>query len=379
MTQAKGFISADDHVLEMPDTWTSRLSKAQWGDRIPHLAEGPGGAQHWMVDGRRLALPGVAASGATQPDRTQEPQRWEAVSKSAYVPRERLVAMDADGVSRSVLYPTVAGFAGETFGRIEDPALELACVQAYNDWIIEEWAGASDRFIPLCLVPLQTMDVAVKEVRRAVAKGHKGVILPAFPQHLRKLPHINDPAYDQLWATCQELGVPVSLHSGASTEMQYPADPTNSRVLAEATEAITRPLSSIGVVSNFLISGILTRFPRLKVVFAESTLGWGAFVIETADYHYGTFRLHLQGYDLKPSELFKRQCYLTSWYDGTSLEHTVRNFGANNVLWSTNFPQTTSTWPNSQQVIASCFANLAADKRRQILWQNAATLYGVNA
>ena len=69
------------------------------------------------------------------------------------------VAMDVDGVDYSILYPSVAGRAGETFGGIEDPALELACVQAYNDWLIEEWVGVSPRFIPQCIVPLQPGDV----------------------------------------------------------------------------------------------------------------------------------------------------------------------------------------------------------------------------
>ena len=49
--------------------------------------------------------------------------------------------MDAAGIDYAVLYPTVAGVGGQNFGRIEDGELELACVQAYNDWLLEEWGG----------------------------------------------------------------------------------------------------------------------------------------------------------------------------------------------------------------------------------------------
>ena len=49
--------------------------------------------------------------------------------------------MDIDGVAYSVLYPSFAGFSGETFGALRDPDLELACVQAYNDWLIDEWTS----------------------------------------------------------------------------------------------------------------------------------------------------------------------------------------------------------------------------------------------
>ena len=104
-------------------------------------------------------------------DRNCEPSRWEDVPSGAYVPAERLKAMDSAGIDYSVLYPTVAGLAGETFGRLEDPALELACVQAYNDWLIDESASASDRFIPQCIVPIGPIESTVAEIRRAVGRA----------------------------------------------------------------------------------------------------------------------------------------------------------------------------------------------------------------
>ena len=118
------FISADDHVQEHPEVWTQRLSRAKWGDRIPHLKALENGTQAWVVDGQRISLSGVAVAGALMPDRTQEPSRWDDVPKMAYDPNERLRAMDADRVDYSVLYPTVAGVAGETFGKLTDPEFE---------------------------------------------------------------------------------------------------------------------------------------------------------------------------------------------------------------------------------------------------------------
>ena len=55
-----GFISADDHVQEHPEVWTQRLSKAKWGDRIPHLERRADGTEQWVVDGQKIDLPGVA-------------------------------------------------------------------------------------------------------------------------------------------------------------------------------------------------------------------------------------------------------------------------------------------------------------------------------
>ena len=270
-----GFISADDHVQEHPEVWTSRMSSERWGDGIPHIEEQSDGSECWVVGGQRILLPGVAVAGAVMADRAREPRRWEEVPRMVYSAAERLKAMDLDGVDYSVLYPGVGGLAAETFGKLDDPDLELACVQAYNDWLIEEWASASRRFVPQCMVPLWPVEHAVSEIKRAVAKVHKGVIYPASPMELRDVPHINEPIYDPLWATCEDLGVPLCFHSGASPRIQMQASESFSPAVAAAFSGIVRSVSSIAVVANFILSRVLYRFPKLKVVFAESSLGWG--------------------------------------------------------------------------------------------------------
>ena len=217
-----GLISVDDHVQETPYLWTERLAKTKWRDRVPHIEQIKDGAERWVVDGQVLVDGRVARAGALMADRNQDPTRWCDVPPAAFTPSERLKAMDAAGIDYSVLYPTVAGLAGEAFGRLRDPELELACVQAYNDWLIEEWAGASERFIPQCIVPIGPVDAAVSEIRRAVGKGHRGVIFPSLPMHLRDVPHVSGPEYDPLWSVCEELGVPICLHAGASPQLQSP-------------------------------------------------------------------------------------------------------------------------------------------------------------
>jgi predicted TIM-barrel fold metal-dependent hydrolase len=282
--------------------------------------------------------------------------------------------MDADGVDCAVLYPIVAGLGGQTFGRIADPELELACVQAYNDWLVEEWAGASPRFIPQCILPLYPPEAAAAEIRRAVALGHRGVIYPGIPKELRQVPHVNEPEYDVIWGTCQELGVPLCFHAGASVASQLAPYEGFSPVVAGALEGLTRPASTAVVLVNFLLSRILIRFPELKVVFAESGLGWCAYLLEYTDHQFENDKVRNEGFPCRPSDLFRRQGYFTGWYDRISLR-TRHHIGVENILWCTNFPQATSTWPRSREVIDGWATDVPPEERDQILWGNAAKLY----
>lgn len=367
-----GLISVDDHVQEPPDLWTKRLSREQWGDRIPRLERASDGAERWVADGQVL-LEGPGKAGALMTDRNREPARWEEVPAAAYSPAERLKTLDAAGIDYSVLYPTVAGLAGEAFGRLQDPALELACAQAYNDWLIEEWVAASDRFVPQCIVPIWPAEATVAEIKRAVAKGHKGVIFPSLPMHLRDVPHVSGPEYDPVWKVCAELDVPVCLHAGASPELQYAPSAALNPVLAGALDAVTKPVSSVFVLSLYCFSRVLLRHPRLKVVLAESALSWGMLYLEWADHQFDHDGLAREGYELKPSEMFRRQCCFTAWFD--EIAPFSDYVGAEHILWSTNFPLATSTWPRTRETIERCFRDVPAEAREKVLWKNAAELY----
>ena len=374
MNLTHGLISAADRVQETPETWTAYISSQQWGDNIPHLEQRDDGSQFWVVAGQTLDDRPLAETGALMPDRNQLPQHWDDVPPAAYDPAQRLRAMDADGVDAQVLYPTLSGGSGEVLGAIEDPELQLACVQAYNNWLIDAWAKQSPRFIPQCLVPINDPNAAATEAARALELGHRGVILPGTPWDLQDVPHINDPAWDPLWNVCQDANVPVCFNSGATEKLRLQAWENFSPVLTDAINAITGPVSSVPILANLLFSRILTRFPTLKFVLSDTSLAWGAYLVETADHQFERQRLHLEGYDLKPSELFRRQCYMTGWYDRAGLQ--VRSYlGVENILWQTNFPRATSTWPNTRQYIQRSFANIPKSDRQQILTTNPTNLY----
>jgi predicted TIM-barrel fold metal-dependent hydrolase len=283
--------------------------------------------------------------------------------------------MDIDGVATSILYPMIAGVAGQAFTHIVDTSLEAACCSAYNDYLIDEWTIVSDRFVSQCIIPLGETSAAVSEIRRCVERGHRGVVMPGNPSLIRAdLPHVNDAHWDPIWQTCQELNVPVCFHSGSSSKIQMPPYESFTPAIASALEAMTRPVSSTFLLANLLFSGILVRFPELKCVFPETTLAWGAYTLESAEHQFGRQRYDMAGWEVRPLEEFRRQVYLVGWYDQTGLD-TRHHIGVENMLWSTNFPQATSCWPDTQAKVAQCFAKVPSDEAADILSNNATELY----
>ena len=92
----------------------------------------------------------------------------------------------------------------------KDKELARLCVEAYNDWMVEEWCGTSDgRLIPLCLVPLWDVALAVAEVRRNAARGVRAVAFSELPAYL-DLPSIYTGYWDPFFAACAETGTVLS-------------------------------------------------------------------------------------------------------------------------------------------------------------------------
>ena len=109
------------------------------------------------------------------------------------------------------------------------------------------------------------------------------------------------------------------------------------------------------------------RFPDLKSSWPRAVSAGALILLEYTDFQATGDQLPQNGYDLMPSELFKRQCYLVGWYDHASLR--VRDYiGTENILWSSQFPQATSTWPKTREALAKSFDGVAeVDKQKDTL------------
>jgi uncharacterized protein len=374
-------ISTDDHLQEAPDTWTSRMSAAKWGDKIPQLKPLDKEREAWFVYGEPNKRLGIAIVHGALADRAKSVNRWEDVPRIAYVPAERVKAMDQDGVDVQTFFGNIAGVAGGTFSNPKyEEEFRLEAIRAFNDLQIEAYSRPfPGRFITLAIVPLWNASAAVAEVERTRKLGIHGISF-AFPQQFG-YPHISDPHWDPLWRVCQETGLSVNLHigSGGSMGMGPANDFAGHSEMRWLAEASTRAISAnTQVMSTILFSGILERFPALKIVSSESGLGWVPYLLETADHQWERQKLYREGMSIKPSEYFHRQCYVNFWYEKVGIENR-HHIGVNNIMWESDFPHPTCTWPNSQEFIARSLEGVPQDERRKILVDNAVRVFNLTS
>lgn len=382
-----GLISCDSHAQVDKDAFTSRMSKAKWGDAIPHLVETDDKAlmavpfdqtvQRWFVNGEIVGNRGVANCPTVMGDpmRKYFPQRWEEVPEPVYNPIARLKDMDQDGVDAEVLFPndpvqSAAFLQG-------DVAFELDCVRAYND-AIAEWGEASDRFIPLALVPyMSDINVVLAEVKRAAKKGHKGLTMLVEPSQSKPgLAHFNAPHWDPLWALCEDMDIPIHWHASAGLKLNMPRWSGYTRNEEQAMGPSGSFVSQAQFIPNLIFSGVLERYPRLQWVCAETGLGWVNYILEACDHEWEKRHLWTEGITTRPSEQFQRQVFVDFWYEQAGIEHR-HAIGINNIMWESDYPHSTSTFPESWKFVDRTMKDVSKEDQEKLLYRNAMRLYNL--
>ncbi len=294
-----GVISADDHVQEAPDVWTKRMSKAKFGDDIPHIVDLPDGSQTWALGGTSKGFGGLARiAGVKAKVRT-----WDEVPRSTYVAAERLKILDQEEVDASVLFPNIIGITNQNFQKEGSEEFRLACIQAYNDWLIEEWQDYSPRFIAQCVTPMWDVELCVAEIYRAVTRGHKALTWHGAP-HILGLKYFNDPYWHPVFQACCDLDVPLCLHSTA-----VPSLPAWESLQGGARTALSVSMTFVShmeIVSNILYSGVFEQFPKLKAIIVESGVGWLPYLLEELDHEFEEREVAKNTtLTKKPSEIFR--------------------------------------------------------------------------
>ncbi|MFI5046198.1 MAG: amidohydrolase family protein [Acidimicrobiia bacterium] len=413
-SSSEWMISVDDHLIEPPNVWVDRLP-AKYRDVGPRwFADDEGEA--WHYEDRRQPIGGAVTNGAIWPPEDRPPVfyplTWAEIPPACYDSAARLEAMTTDGVLAALFFPNLPGFAGGLFARAKNKDLALLCVQAYNDWLLDEFCAIDPgRFIGLSILPIWDGPLAVAEAERTIAKGARAVAYTMAPHNLG-LPSIHDPDrhWDPLFSLLDETGVPLCTHLGTGINADVgligvPGGVSSSAPNTPGTVgAVMMQLAGQETLLDWLFSGNFQRFPNLKLCLSENGIGWIPAVLQTADLLIQMSRervthatdpendpkltaearemarasldersLRAQGSPL-PSELFRDHVYGCFINDPIGLKN-IDEIGIDNVMIETDFPHNSTWYPRSMEKAQESLADFDAEDRRKVLRGNAERVF----
>jgi len=379
-------IDADSHLSERHDLWT-RSAPPGMEDRMPYVTE-VDGIPSWVVEGNVIK---TARGGCvidkddnkfSLADGFEGTTPIERYHPAAYDPVARVELLDKVGISAQVVYPNAVGIGGDKLtAAVQDERQRLLLLQMFNDYNAEVMTDSNQRLLPLAVMPAWSVDACVAEAERAASLGLRGVNMTSDPQD-QGAPDLANRAWDALWEVCSQWQLPVHFHIATSATAMgyfgtYPWDSHDEHTKL----AIGGTLLFVGnakVVVNILCSGMLERFPALKIVSVESGGGWIPFILEALDYEMAENAPdELADFAMLPSEYFRRQIYATTWFERRNITSLIDAIGADNLLFETDFPHPTCLYPDPIKTADENLAALEPEDRRKILGENAAALYRI--
>jgi predicted TIM-barrel fold metal-dependent hydrolase len=398
MAELPRIISVDDHVVEPPELWQSRLP-ARFRDRGPRIerkkllrsAGGTGGANMgftedpagqwcdvWLYDD--LFYPFMTLSAAVGfPELGFDVTTFDEIRPGTWKQPERLADMDANHVEAAVCFPNVLPrFCGQAFLERDDKELAGLCVKAYNDWIIDEWCAGEGygRLIPLTLIPLWDPAGAAEEIRRCAAKGSFAITFPENPYPLG-LPSIHHPSHhwDPVFSACQETGSTLCMHIGSSSKM--PSTSPDAPFIISSTLTFQ---NAMGSMLDYIFSGTLERFPELVIAYSEGQVGWMPYVMERADKLWEERSDNSFGSGLRnaPSSFVEHRIYGCVFDDPVGLRNRDV-IGMDQICFETDYPHADSTFPHSKKVLSDiCVqAGLTEEETYKFTRGNAIRAFGL--
>ncbi len=370
-------ISADSHIVEPPDLYSSRI-EPKYRDRAPrmerHRTRTGQEYDAWYYNGVRVGTVGSVIQAGR---RFEDPGSidflgvWEDVRKAAFDPHDMLKELEQDGVWGACMQPSQGLF----WYRIADSEMLSALCAAYNDWIADFCQPSPDRLKGIGMLNVDDVDAACRELDRCARLGLVGAFIPVYPLPDRPYRHA---IYDRLWWTAQDLEMPLLLHIATprdgipGCEFTIDINALTAAGLANADYWVRYSLTAM------VFAGVFDRYPRLRVGSVEHETGWIPHWLNQMDFTYRERPTLANAWrsreGLLPSEYWHRNMFAEFMEDDVGVK-LLSQIGADNLLWGNDFPHAESTWPQSQQFLDRIFTNAPEDARQKITSENTARLF----
>lgn len=373
-------ISADSHI-DLPwlpaDLFTSNAT-AGMKDRMPHVVDGPDGPYWTSKSGFSYGLVcGVGPSGAKlipgqnhRVDKMAEAGLFSDESRRLLrvtTPALRLQDAERDGVDAEVIF----GILGAAT-RLNDQDAAKEMFRIYNDWLADFCSHYPDRQIGLACLPYGDVAAAVEEVYRAAKLGLRGLEL-SCSWDMEPMWH---PMWEPLWQAVSEVDLPLHFHTFPTiSPEERERTPKERYRAAQFTRVTGFQLGLSNIIAGVIGAAVLERYPKLRISFGESGIGWIPYVLERMDFEWED-RFRDLGLKMKPSDYWRRQCKATFQFDkiGAQLIHEL---GEETLMWGSDYPHTDGVWPESSKYIDEQFKEVSPHVVRKITCENAGKFYGL--
>lgn len=293
---------------------------------------------------------------------------------------------EADGVAGEVVFPnTVPPFFPSFVLYAKPPTAEeyrqrRAGVQAHNRWLVDFCERFPERRAGVGQIFVNDVDDAIEDVHWIKEHGLRGgILLPNIAPDVSWVKPLYDPVYDRLWAVCEELEVPVNVHSG-SGQPDYGAYPVSMLLYINEVQFYTqRPLVQL------IRAGVFERFPRLRFVMTEIGCAWVPPMLERLDHVLGMIRdtgatgeIRYREDQVLPrtaTEYFRQNVWMgvsNPRPEDVAARHEI---GLDRFMWGSDYPHDEGTEPYTREHLRSRFHDVDPTEVRMMLSENAAALY----
>ena len=368
-------VDSDMHVMEPHDLWQNYIDPS-YKDRAPVFRGDPlsqGFANRWHVEGKVFPAHSEtkARTGSLAGRHENITDRFADARAQRFDPPSQLQALEVEGIDVAVLFRTFGAHVIALDGM--DGDLASAICRAFNDWLYDFCAIDRHRLRVTAQMPLQDVELAATEARRAVEDlGAVALVLPSNPVNRRPWYH---PYYEPLWAAAEELNVPICFHGIHGAYQQHIGNRfLDSFVVAHAA---THPMELMLDLAGVICGGVLERHPKLRVGFLEGNCSWLPWWLWRLDEEREIFG-PWEAADLEytPTEYFKRQGFASVDVDEYLGAHTVEQLGPDNLVLSTDYPHHDSAYPHALDEFLA-MDGFSRETKKKILWDNCVKLYNL--
>ncbi len=370
-------VDCDTHFTEPRDLFTSR-APARFKDKVPVVRQ-VDGVDRWFIGDRDF---GTMGGNVIRNDNNKLLGRLafpslEESHAGGYQVAPRLKAMDDMGVHAQICYHNAGVTQAGALMSLGDAELAINVIKIYNDAAIERQKESGDRLFTLAHLPTWDKAALEAEARRCVDMGIKGFVLPDTPERVG-IPSFAHEYWDGFLQLCNDTGMPLNFHLNAAID---PNILVWDGFEFEQKLAVIATMFSIGNAStlgNWIVSGRLDQFPKLKIGLIESGMGWVPFALEALEHQFDEM-LPKKSKTLtrRPWQYFRDHFSCTFWFEKIGPKMLLETIGVDNVLFETDFPHPTSLYPGVQDHIMDTLGGYTHDVRKKVLQTNATKLYNL--